>query len=219
MQAGKAAKFSEQELGLGAVRVMTTLWRIYRGRSWLYCLISTIGHCGDFEKAIEGLQGVLESVPLLDFIEDFFYGIVEHPSMSVTPVGLQCVTWLVNEKGVRLGEAGVADSRVLRCATQTCSVELVQHLLDLGVDVNIVPSELHCWPVTAITAAACDFREGEQGMAMIKFLLEAGADLSLEARVGGGQSTLFYALSSWILPKARLLVQHGARLEPSDHCE
>jgi hypothetical protein len=199
---------------------MTALWRIYGGSSWLKCLIATVGRCGDYAKAIEGIEAVLESMPMLDFIYIFFFKILERPSRSIRPVGLQCVTWLVKEKMAPLDAQWGATYHysILQCAAATGSVELVQHLLDLGADVNVVPSgeameDCNLYrPVTAIAVAACYDR------AMVELLLRAGADPNLDTRYRK-RSALWYALKGGRWATARLLVQHGARLGPWDHCE
>jgi hypothetical protein len=142
----------------------------------------------------------------------------------VNPVGLQCVTWLVKEKGAPLDGAGVGagDDTLLQTAAQDGCAVLVQHLLDLGADANALPSGVQAEDEGSITANATEtaltIAARQDVPDMVEVLLRAGADPNLEARVGK-HSTLFHVLAIGFWPRARLLMQHGGRLVPSDHCE
>jgi hypothetical protein len=215
--------FTRQEAELGAVRVTTALWRIYGGKDWLLPLIDACGRCGDFAKAVEGLEVVMEmeGMPMVDWIGYFIWSITNGLSRSVRPVGLQCVTWLVKEKGLPLNGLvlvmpGGYRLRLLQCAVSTGSAELVQHLLNLGADVNAVHLfDIH-GRLTALSLATT-LAEDEE-CAVLKLLLRAGADPNLEASLGKN-TALFYALTRGRWARARLLVEHGARLGPLDHSE
>jgi hypothetical protein len=217
--------FTRQEAELGAVRVTTALWRIYGGKDWLLPLIDACGRCGDFAKAVEGLEVVMEmemeDMPMVDWIGYFIWSITNGLSRSVRPVGLQCVTWLVKEKGLPLNGLvlvmpGGYRLRLLQCAVSTGSAELVQHLLNLGADVNAVHLTGGYGRLTALSLATNI--AGDEESAVLKLLLRAGADPNLEASLGKN-TALVCALTRERWAKARLLVEHGARLEPSDHCE
>ena len=118
---------------------------------------------------------------------------------------------VLHRNGSSVDSPGRDKMSLLHSAAYCGDLEMVQVLLDYGVDVNVL---------NVIGSTPLDFvlrHYGNASLPAVRFLLDRGADPNVRAQDEGRLTPLHRALRKGRIDIARVLVEHGASVELQDN--